>query len=217
MISKIYFKGNPYPLGHQLKEFVWSGRLQDGKGLIFDFHLKTENYGISKTISIDTDDTPDWEARGVWENYGQCTMSSTHWDGHGILVGTKVAPFNFHQILDRPIVVDLLPEAKNYPLRALGINLYLLGHDDCANHIIEFVQQYDRSTFDIKWNGNIALTYAGENEFKHEFEANIYKTKFAGIAIDPNLNEMQNLRLLKECLSNYADFVLVDGIYQYGT
>lgn len=47
--NRIFFKDNPYPKGHQIKEFVWCARLEadnEGKedGLYFDFHLETDDY-----------------------------------------------------------------------------------------------------------------------------------------------------------------------------
>jgi hypothetical protein len=43
-ISKIYFTDNPYPNGHNIEEFSWSGRIDEYGSIYFDFHLKTENY-----------------------------------------------------------------------------------------------------------------------------------------------------------------------------
>ncbi|MET3287619.1 UNVERIFIED_CONTAM: hypothetical protein ABID98_000189 [Brevibacillus sp. OAP136] len=38
-MNRIYFAGNPWPDGHRIKAFAWSGRLEPGSGLWFDFDL----------------------------------------------------------------------------------------------------------------------------------------------------------------------------------
>jgi hypothetical protein len=43
-VSKIYFIDNPYPEGHAIENFSWSGRIDEYGMIWFDFHLKTENY-----------------------------------------------------------------------------------------------------------------------------------------------------------------------------
>ncbi|RLJ33221.1 hypothetical protein CLU97_2699 [Chryseobacterium sp. 7] len=43
-VSKIYFIDNPYPNGHAIETFSWSGRIDEYGFIWFDFHLKTENY-----------------------------------------------------------------------------------------------------------------------------------------------------------------------------
>ena len=43
-VSKIYFIDNPYPDGHKIETFSWSGRIDESGFIWFDFHLKTENY-----------------------------------------------------------------------------------------------------------------------------------------------------------------------------
>jgi len=42
--NRIYFKDNPYPNGHLIKEFKWSARVFSEDGLWFDFHLISDNY-----------------------------------------------------------------------------------------------------------------------------------------------------------------------------
>ena len=43
-ISKIYFLNNPYPNGHKIVMFNWSGRIDEYGFIWFDFHLKTDAY-----------------------------------------------------------------------------------------------------------------------------------------------------------------------------
>lgn len=38
--GRIFFPGNPWPEGHRIKEFAWSGRLDAKTGLWFDLHVR---------------------------------------------------------------------------------------------------------------------------------------------------------------------------------
>jgi len=40
----------------------------------------------------------------------------------------------------------------------------------------------DDETFNIDWQGDIALSYAGEEKYAHSFTAHIKNVKFGGIA-----------------------------------
>lgn len=51
-----------------------------------------------------------------------------------------------------------------------AFHVYLLGHDSVADHDIVFTRQ-QTGGHTIDWNGRIALTYAGEEEFSHRFRA----------------------------------------------
>ena len=68
-----------------------------------------------------------------------------------------------------------------------SFHIYLLGHDSCADHEITFVKKHSIDTFDLEWKGKIALTYAGDDEFKYEFSAFIEKVTFEGFDISRKL------------------------------
>lgn len=208
-MNRIFFKGNPYPNGHRIEEFVWSGRLDKERGLLFDFHLTTENYYEEDDSYDEEEETiSDWEAKTAWGNFHQCTMSSTFWNGNGMVAGTKDRPLDFNKLLGQTIVIDPLPEANDYDNHVFALDIYLLGHDKCANHRISFTKQHDKSTFDIEWLGNIALFYSGDNEFKYSFETSIRKIKFAGIHLDKRLSLVENKDILAACILDYQDFEL---------
>lgn len=215
-MNRIFFKGNPYPKGHRIEEFIWSARLKKEEGLIFDFHLKTEDYYAEDTSSSDDEkeDISDWKSKIVWGNYHKCTMSSTYWSGNGIVVGSKERKIDFSKLLGKTLVADPLPQANDTDNEDLAFSIYLLGHDDCANHKITFCKQYDKSTFDINWNGNIALSYAGDYEFKYTFEATIKKTKFEGIHFDKELTKIENEELLKMCVVDSVEFEITDNKFK---
>jgi GNAT superfamily N-acetyltransferase len=212
--NRIFFANNPYPKGHLIKNFVWSGRLDPERGLIFDFHLETEEYYAEDSTQNDEESESDWTAKSVWSNYHACTMSSTNWGASGILVGTKEQKFDFAQILSQPLVANTLPMRELWEDEELVFNLYLLGHDSCAGHKITFLKQYNSHTFDIVWMGKIALTYAGDYEFKYDFKANIKQITFAGIALSEELNLEDNKILLGQCVKNIETFTFEAGKFQ---
>lgn len=213
--DRIFFKNNPYPNGHRIQEFCWSARLIKGRGLVFDFHLVTENYyEDDDSDEEETEANSDWEAKMAWANFHQCTMSSTFWNGNGAVIGTKDSPFDFSNLLKEIIIVDPLPDANHYDKQAFAFDIYLLGHDKCANHRISFTKQHDKSTFDIEWRGKIALFYSGDNEFKYAFEAIIKKVRFAGIHLDKRLNLAANKALLETCVLDAKTFELLNDKFE---
>jgi len=214
-MNRIYFKGNPYPKGHKIKEFIWDGRLKKNKGLIFDFHLVTDYYyEEDDPEDEEEEDKASWVSKIVWSNYHQCTMSSTYWDGNGILIGSKNNKFEFQTLLGHKLIVDSIHNGQDYDHEELAFNIYLLGHDDCANHKISFTKQHDKSTFDIEWEGKIALSYSGDYEFKHSFKSKINNAKFGGINLDETLSFEENKKLLKKCLVDSSNFELVENKFE---
>ncbi|WP_026211576.1 hypothetical protein [Lewinella cohaerens] len=214
-MDRIFFKNNPYPNGHRIQEFCWSGRLIKGRGLVFDFHLVTENYYEEDDSDEEEEEAnSDWEAKMAWANFHQCTMSSTFWNGNGAVIGTKDSPLDFSNLLDRTLTIDPLPDANDYHPHVFALDIYLLGHDKCANHHISFTKQYNNSTFNIEWRGNIALFYSGDNEFKYTFETKIRNCKFAGIHLDKRLSLAENSAILKACTLDSNAFELKDGKFE---
>ena len=78
--DRIYFKGNPWPEGHPVKEFVWSAKEKNGE-VWFDMHLESANYYAERDIenNEDVDYPSDWAAPIVWSNYHSCILSSSYW------------------------------------------------------------------------------------------------------------------------------------------
>jgi hypothetical protein len=114
--GRIFFKDNPYPNGHEIKDFNWSGRLDSKRGLLFDFHLQTDNYYAEDASTDDEEVEPesDWKAKIVWGNYHRCTMSSTQWHYGGILIGTAEEKFDFENIESKTVRADVLPLASGW-------------------------------------------------------------------------------------------------------
>ena len=208
--SRIYFLNNPYPKGHLLEEFTWSGRLEPDTGIWFDLHLKTKHYYDEDESGDSEEVSNDWNAKIVWANFNSCILSSTFWnDNAGILIGTKRRKLDFQNLVSEVIEADKLPRPKSFDINEdPPFHIYLLGHDDCAEHKIQFTNSQKTGFFDIKWNGKIALAYAGDYEFKYDFDAKIYQTRFDGIRVPAGISKMEIEDLLKHFVSDPDLFVL---------
>ena len=173
MEGRIWFPGNPWPDGHRVEKFEWTGRL-DGLGqLWFDVTLRTASYDEAGAIDDDeeSDDLPEWEAPIVWNNYHRCTISSTLWeDATGLLAATPERRFGLVGSEPQRLTADPLPveDLDADP----AFHVYLLGHDSVADHAITFTAD-GTGGHRVDWRGRIALTYAGNEEFEHEFRAEI--------------------------------------------
>lgn len=213
--GRIWFPGNPWPDGHAIARFVWSGRLDD-RGLWFDLHLESAAYAAADRAGAgadgdDRDDDGAWRARGVWTNYHRCTLSSTRWrrDG-GFLVGTPAAPFDPRQLSAGEFRVDPLPAGRALLDDLDGddedrpFNIYLLGHDTVADHRLRF-QPGPRGT-QLAWTGRLALTYAGATEFRYRFSAEVSGARFTGFEIAPGLPPDVARDLLELCTTAPTSF-----------
>ena len=215
--NRIDFKNNPYPNGHKIIEFVWSGHLDETGQIWFDFHLKTEDYYVDDPMSEaepteEELDAKDWDSKIVWGNYHACTMSSTFWGSNGILIDTSKAKLNFVNWPNTRLTADTLPPDLIMPANKewddMALNIYLLGHDACANHQIDIAQ--NGALFDIAWTGKIALAYAGEDEFKYDFSANINDVKFAGFDYPQTFSHALAREHFAKIIANLDDFEFVD-------
>jgi hypothetical protein len=188
MDGRIWFPGNPWPGGHRVRTFDWSGRL-DGLGrLWFDLHLRTADYDegdVKNDQDQDEDENgepgerSDWESPIVWNNYHRCTISSTFWgEGSGLLAATAGRPFRLGGAEPQPLAADPLPAGDRDGEPAFCI--YLLGHDSVADHRVMFTAD-GTGHHHVEWVGRVALTYAGDEEFRYEFRAEIRGARFAGV------------------------------------
>jgi hypothetical protein len=189
--GRITFEENPWPKGHRIESFAWSGRLFPGRGVTFDFDLRSANYYEEDRDSIPDQDEEDdlvssWKSKVVWGNYHSCIMSSVEWgESEGVVVGTAKKPIDLEALDGVKLRVDKLPLAAT-PTFAT----YLLGHDSVADHTIAWSCSRDDTSdgYDIAWRGKIALTYAGDTEFRHRFEAAINRVTFDGFRIPQGLD-----------------------------
>ncbi|RZJ49026.1 MAG: hypothetical protein EOO44_19045 [Flavobacterium sp.] len=183
--DRIYFLGNPYPNGHALKEFEWSGRIEEDESMWFDFHLKTDNYYAedeTEDEDEDEDSKSNWDSKIAWSNYHKCILSSTYWGDYGIKINKTAGKAVFNDFIKDDLLADTFSEdddEEGFDCDELAFGIYLLGHDTCANHRIK-VTPTTQNKFDIDWSGKIALTYSGGDEFSHDFKLHLQNAEFDG-------------------------------------
>lgn len=170
--SRILFEDNPYSNGHLIKKFEWSISLIPNQGLWFNLHLETDDYYAEDESDDDTEPDSDWKAKIVWGNYHSCTLSSNNWHNGGFLGGSEESKFNFEGG-NKQFHLDQLPRPDDFDINEDPVFcIYLLGHDDCADHIITF-KKNSTGLFNINWNGKIALSYSGDYDFNYKFSSEI--------------------------------------------
>lgn len=181
MEGTIWFPGNPWPAGHRVEEFDWTGRLDDSGRLWFDLTLHTAAYGeAGATDDEESAGLPDWEAPIVWHNYHRCTLSSIFWENAtGLLAATPERPFRLADPAPQQLRADPLPveDLDAEP----AFHVYLLGHDSVADHTITFTADGE-GAHHVGWTGRIALTYAGDDTFRHAFRAEIRGARLTYVA-----------------------------------
>ncbi|AWK05025.1 hypothetical protein HYN56_12620 [Flavobacterium crocinum] len=211
--NRIYFLGNPYPNGHALEEFEWSGRIEEDESIWFDFHLKTENYYAEDDTNLndeeDEDAESDWDAKGVWENFHRCTMSSTFWGDNGIKINTKSEKVSFNDLIKEALLADTFPLDDDYDYDDVAFGIYLLGHDSCANHRIQ-ITPTTPNRFDIDWSGKIALTYVGNYEFKYDFKLHLENVEFDGFYYPKTWSVEKAGGFFKTRFADFEDYEFVD-------
>ncbi|MDH5507883.1 MAG: hypothetical protein OEZ02_11750 [Anaerolineae bacterium] len=211
MSSKITFHDNPWPQGHKIVEFAWTGRLEAETGLWFDLHLKTEKYYAEDTARGAPEETgeaiSDWDSKIVWRNYHAGILSSIKW-GHtrGLQVGSAAAPLDWAALLGGELAVDGLPRDEAQP-PAFG--LYLLGHDAAADHRIRFAAGEKAGEYTIDWRGKIALAYAGDYDYRYSFTARIAAAEFAGFALPEGMRPRQARAAMAGLVRDPAGYRLV--------
>lgn len=207
MHGRIYFPGNPWPEGHALKELTWSARIDPERGLVFGLYLTSADYYAERELD-DVDDHASawWEAPGAWSNYHACRLSSNAW-----VVGTDREPLSFAGLSERTFVVDD-PSSPDFDVDDLDdgrtFHIYLLGHDDCADHRIRFSHDGDSGLWRLDWHGRIALAYVGDYEFLHEFRVEAAELAFAGFELPAGLAEAEARALLTRWCPDVGELTL---------
>jgi len=208
--DRIYFLDNPYPNGHEIKKFVWSGRIEEDESIWFDFHLETDNYYAEDDSDDAEEPDSDWKAKSVWGNYHSCKMSSTFWGGDkkGIKIKSKDEKLNFDDCLNSALCIDTIPLEDDFDYEDLAFNIYLLGHDSCGNHKLVFIKK--ENGYDIEWTGKIALTYSGSYDFEYDFIANMQDVKFEGFYYPKSWTMEKATKVFQHNLKDFEDYAFVD-------
>lgn len=215
--NRIYFLGNPYPNGHTLEEFKWSGRIEEDESIWFDFHLKTDNYYAEDDDGDDDDGDDeeeefksDWNSKGVWGNFHQCIMSSTYWGDYGIKISKTSRKAVFNDLIKDALLADTFSlDADDFDYDELAFGIYLLGHDTCANHSIKITPKA-QNTYDIEWSGKIALTYSGANEFSHAFKLLLQNVEFDGFHYPKSWSVEKATDFFKTNFEDFEEYEFVD-------
>jgi hypothetical protein len=188
--GRIWFHDNPWPNGHAIDEFVWSGRLDADGSLWFDFHLKTVNYDSEGPAALDLED--DWRSPGVWMNNYSCTLSSTEWKDEGskgLFLGNAAGPFAWARLGVAELTADPARAGERYDdSEPPAFWIYLTGHDGAADHRFRFNPTAERAVYDIQWTGRVALVEAGRYELDYAFRAGIEGARFSGFAVSKELD-----------------------------
>lgn len=185
MKGRIYFEGNPWPEGHEIRRFVWAAE-QRGQDIWFRFHLVSADYYEERDIVDDEalEYHSDWKAPIVWGNYHNCTISSDE-SLSGGFPACPATNYTLEQINGLRLNVDPLPLDLSEDFATRAFHIYLLGHDAVADHRIQFSRIAGTALFNISWNGKNALAYTGDYEPKYGFSAEIVNVPFPSIDAIP--------------------------------
>ncbi len=175
--DRIFFPGNPWPEGHVIDDFSWSAERR-GADIWFHFHLDSVEYYAEREIEDPEgdEDLDSWRAPGVWGNYHRCILSSEEWHNGGFKA-CPASEFSAERIDGLVIRVDPAPQDMRASYESRAFHIYLLGHDSVADHTISFKRVEGSNTFDILWEGKVALTYQGDYELEHSFRAEIHNVE----------------------------------------
>ncbi|USQ95666.1 hypothetical protein [Caulobacter sp. RL271] len=188
MRGRIRFPGNPWPDGHPVAAFVLSAALDPRHGVGLLLHLESQAYD-AEGPGVETDDDADWTSPDVWLNYGEATLSNTHWGYlEEQLIRLDQPPFRRFDpmaLAGRTFAFDPVETlAPDWSPSDQPFQIYLLGHDAVAEHHIAFTAGAAPGLLDIVWRGRVALAYAGDEDFKHTFEAQLRDVPFSHIELD---------------------------------
>ena len=205
--GRIHFAGNPWPQGHRVVSCTFNASIHPavgayasvypnfGPGLMLEFVLTTAEYDEDDEDDQESEndppnqdgqsdsDQPDWTSKIVWNNYHCCTIGpSQSSQVPGIRVADGSTPFAF-DLPEYRFAVDMLPiDWQNFhETSAFGI--YLLGHDSVANHHIHLHSRQPDGSYTLDWTGKIALTYAGHENFAHDFSAHVTGVRFDSLML----------------------------------
>jgi hypothetical protein len=94
-------------------------------------------------------------------------------------------PFDWRELDGRSIGLDPVAAlAPDWSPTDQPFQIYLLGHDAVADHVVDIRSGSEPGLFDVRWRGRIALFYTGQETFDHRFEADIRDAPFAGFELD---------------------------------
>lgn len=211
--GRIWFIDNPWPSGHAIREFHWSGRLTKDGSLWFDLHLETVDYDSEHQPACDQDD--DWHSPEVWNNFQSCILSSTYWadeGSRGLFAGHQTAPFRWASLEGLTLNADSDGDAENTNTETPpSFRIYLTGHDAVANHQVRFQRGSSNRSFCIEWAGLIALAYIGDHEFKYAFRAIVPSVVFEGFKVPTDMSPNEARRIFSGACHDGSRFSIQES------
>ena len=195
MNGRIWFADNPWPGGHAVRTFDFQILLDEGGPRLL-LNLESEDYDAHGDPDVDPGSgESDWQSKGVWGNYHACSLSNLKWG-----VSPDTAPSLTGPVDVRPqriaVRADPVAEGQTSPLPydQHAFHIYLLGHDSVHEHDI-IIARADNGLYNIKWSGLIALSYIGDDAFRHRFRAEVHDVPFSGFRLE-NPNPATDPRVL---------------------
>lgn len=211
-MGRIWFEDSPWPNGHAVKLFEWSGRIEADGTLWFDLHLESVDYNSEHPPACDEED--DWHAPGVWQNYHRCILSSTYWSAEGpggLVVGSALQPLEWSSLAGAEYRADELEGGETYdPEHHAAFRIYLTGHDGAADHRLRFKRGTTTGTFDIDWTGRIALAYGGRYEFEYTFRAAMVGVRFGGFRVGAGIGSEAAAGMFRAACRDAEEFDLAN-------
>ncbi len=184
MRGRIRFPGNPWPDGHPVAAFTLGAALDARHGVGLLLHLESAPYD-AEGPGVEIDGDADWTSPDVWANYGEATLSNTHWGYLNEQLVRLPTPFDPGDLPGRTFALDPVEAlARDWSPGDQPFQIYLLGHDAVAEHQIAFAAGSAPGLFDITWSGRITLLYAGQEDFKHGFTARLHDAPFSHVELD---------------------------------
>ena len=204
----ILFPGSPWPAGHAIESFLWYLQLESPGQIRCHFDLESAAYNANDESEDDdeTDGTPNWRSKIVWNNYGSCTLSSLAWDHSGFVIATSMQPLDITTLSGRTFDIDPLPfDFAAEP----SFGIYCQGHDNVAGHKISLTNGSNGWTVD--WRAKIALTYLGATEFENDLVARKTAVKFPNVTVPNGVAAADAEKMLRKCIGRSTKIELVDG------
>jgi hypothetical protein len=210
-LGRIWFHDNPWPNGHAISEFAWSGRLDEEGRLWFDLHLETVDYASEGPAAADLDDN--WHSTVVWCNYHNCTLSSTNWADEGstgFSAGSPGEPLTWARLTERTLTADVTSDGEAYDFDMHhSFLIYLMGHDGVADHRLSIRPAASIGSYDLEWTGKIALAYTGDHDLSHTFRAEVPSARFDGFVVDDGMSDDDAWELFRNACPDADQFELV--------
>lgn len=202
--GRIHFPGNPWPDGHAIATFRWSGRLVEDE-LVFDLHLESAGYDDE---GEGTEGEDDWESPIVWGNYHRCSLSSRKWGHSGVPIAGPKRPFDFATLSGRTLLADKANDQLVLEHEDRAFHIYLLGHDAVASHRITFERAAD-GMWEIAWKAKVALEYTGSKTLNHELDAKITGVRFEGFDVPRDMDAADAKRRFAACVTDPEAWALM--------